>query len=187
MAARASKARRAGGPGRRVVVGVSGSIAAYKACTVVRLLVKAGCEVRVAMTANAGKFVSPLTLAALSRGPVVQDLMDPAHWDMAHLSLASWAERVLVAPATADLMARLAAGRACGPVEATVLSTKAPVYVAPAMDTEMWEHPATRENVERLQKFGYQVLGPVSGPLASGRVGMGRLLEPDELVRLALT
>lgn len=174
-----------GGP-RRVVLGVSGSIAAYKACTVVRLLVKAGCEVRVAMTANAAKFVSPLTLSALSRGPVVTDLMDSAHWDMAHLSLASWAERVLVAPATADLIARLAVGRACGPVEATVLSTKAPVFVAPAMDTEMWEHAATQDNVKRLAKLGYKVLGPVSGPLASGRVGMGRLVEPDELVRLAL-
>ena len=171
---------------RRVVLGVSGSIAAYKACTVVRLLVKAGCEVRVTMTANAAKFVSPLTLSALARGPVVVDLMDPAHWEMAHLSLASWAERVLIAPATADLLARLAEGRACGPVEATVLSTKAPVFVAPAMDTEMWEHPATQANVKRLASYGYKLLGPVSGPLASGRVGMGRLLDPEELVRLTL-
>lgn len=179
--ARAPKAR-----GRRVVLGVSGSIAAYKACSIVRLLVKAGCDVRVAMTANAAKFVAPLTLSALSRGPVVQDLMDPAHWDMAHLSLASWADRVLVAPATADLMARLALGRACGPVEATVLSTKAPVFIAPAMDTEMWEHKATQTNVKRLESFGYRLLGPVSGPLASGRVGMGRLMEPEELIRLVL-
>ena len=171
---------------RRVVLGVSGSIAAYKACTVVRLLVKAGCEVRVAMTSNAAKFVSPLTLSALSRGPVVLDLMDPAHWEMAHLSLASWADRVLVAPATADLLARLAVGRAGGPVEATVLSTKAPVFVAPAMDTEMWEHPATQGNVKRLTGFGYHILGPVSGPLASGRVGMGRLMDPEEIVRRIL-
>ncbi|TBR23449.1 hypothetical protein EPO15_06010 [bacterium] len=171
---------------RRVVLGVSGSIAAYKACSVVRLLVKAGCEVRVAMTANAAKFVGPMTLAALSRAPVTLDLMDPAHWDMAHLSLASWGERVLVAPATADLIARLAVGRACGPVEATVLSTKAPVFVAPAMDTEMWEHPATRANAERLGAFGYTLLGPVSGPLASGRTGMGRLMDPEEIVRRTL-
>jgi phosphopantothenoylcysteine decarboxylase/phosphopantothenate--cysteine ligase len=170
----------------RVVLGISGSIAAYKACTVVRLLVKAGCEVRVAMTANAAKFVSPLTLSALSRGPVVLDLMDSAHWDMAHLSLASWAERVLVAPATADLIARLAVGRANGPVEATVLSTKAPVLIAPAMDAEMWEHRATRDNAARLESFGYRLLGPVSGPLASGRVGMGRLMEPEEIVRRTL-
>lgn len=173
-------------PGRRVLLGVSGSIAAYKACLVVRALVRAGCEVRCAATQNALRFVSPLTLAALSRAPVVTDLMDPAQWDMAHLSLAAWAERVLVAPATADTLARLAAGRACGPVDATVLSTKAPVFIAPAMDTEMWEHPATRSNVERLRSYGYTMLGPVSGELASGRVGMGRLMEPEELVRRVL-
>jgi phosphopantothenoylcysteine decarboxylase/phosphopantothenate--cysteine ligase len=178
---RAPKAR-----GRRVVLGVSGSIAAYKACSIVRLLVKAGCEVRVTMTANAARFVAPLTLSALSRGPVVQDLMDPAHWEMAHLSLASWADRVLVAPATADLIARLVVGRACGPVEATVLSTKARVFVAPAMDTEMWEHKATQDNAKRLTSFGYTLLGPVSGPLASGRVGMGRLMDPEEIVRRTL-
>lgn len=177
---------RSRGRGRRVVLGVAGSIAAYKACVVARLLVKAGCEVKVAMTQNAARFVSPLTLAALSRNAVTTDLMDPAQWDMAHLSLASWAERVLVAPATADLIARLAQGRACGPVEAAVLSTKAPVFVAPAMDTEMWEHPATRANAEALSSYGYTLLGPVSGPLASGRTGMGRLMDPEEIVRRTL-
>ncbi|MBI3296899.1 MAG: hypothetical protein HYZ75_01955 [Elusimicrobia bacterium] len=171
---------------RRVFLGVTGSIAAYKACLIVRGLIKAGCEVRCAATQNALKFVSPLTLAALSRAPVVTDLMDPAHWDMAHLSLASWAERVLVAPATADSLARLAVGRAAGPVDATVLSTKAPVFIAPAMDTEMWEHPATAANAKRLASYGYTMLGPVSGPLASGRVGMGRLMDPEEIVRRVL-
>jgi phosphopantothenoylcysteine decarboxylase / phosphopantothenate---cysteine ligase len=171
---------------RRILLGVSGSIAAYKACLIVRGLVRAGAEVRVAMTPSAAKFVSPLTLAALSRGPVVLDLHDPAHWEMAHLSLASWAERVLVAPATADLIARLAQGRAGGPVEAAVLSAKAPVAVAPAMDAEMWEHPATRANVARLKEYGYRVWGPVSGELASGRTGMGRMMEPEELVRRVL-
>ena len=181
--ARSQRGRRAG---RRVVLGVSGSIAAYKACLIVRGLVKAGCEVRCAATANALKFVSPLTLAALSRAPVVTDLMDPSQWDMAHLSLASWADRVLIAPATADTLARLAVGRANGPIEATVLSTKAPVFVAPAMDTEMWEHPATRRNAGILAGYGYTFLGPVSGPLASGRTGMGRLMEPEEIVRRVL-
>lgn len=170
----------------RVLLGVSGSIAAYKACVIARGLVRAGAELRCAMTQGAIRFVSPLTLAALSRAPVCVDLFDPGHWEMAHLSLASWADRVLVAPATADLIARLAQGRAGGPVEAAVLSTKAPVFVAPAMDTEMWEHPATRDNVRRLESFGYRLLGPVSGPLASGRVGMGRLLDPEEIVRAVL-
>jgi len=142
--------------------------------------------VRCVMTTGAAKFVSPLTLATLSRAPVCQDLYDPAHWDMAHLSIASWAQGILIAPATADLLARLAQGRAGGPVEAVVLSTKAPVFVAPAMDTEMWEHPATQANVERLKSFGYSILGPVRGSLASGRIGMGRLLEPEEIVRRAL-
>jgi phosphopantothenoylcysteine decarboxylase / phosphopantothenate---cysteine ligase len=171
---------------KRVVLGISGSIAAYKACLIVRGLVKAGAEVRCVMTPTAREFVSPLTLAALSRGPVTTDLADPSLWDMAHLRLASWAERVLIAPATAELMARLAQGNAGSPVEAVVLSTKAPVAVAPAMETHMWEHPATRANARRLEEYGYEVWGPVDGPLASGKSGMGRMMEPDELVRRIL-
>lgn len=178
--------RKRKGPARKVLLCVSGSIAAYKACMIVRGLVTAGAEVRCALTPNAAKLVSPLTLAALSRAPVRTDMFDPSEWDMAHLSLSSWPDRVLVAPATADLIARLAAGRAGGLVEAAVLATRAPVGVAPAMDTEMWEHAATRANVERITSFGYELLGPVHGPLASGRTGMGRLIEPEKLVRWAL-
>lgn len=168
---------------RRVVLGVSGSIAAYKACLIVRGLIEAGAEVRCLLSSNADKFVSPLTLAALSRGPVCSDLFDISHWKMAHLSIASWADRLLIAPATADLIARLAQGRAGGPIEAVALSTKAPVSVAPAMETRMWEHPATKENVARIKKFGYRLLGPVSGPLAGGGVGIGRMMDPDEIIR----
>jgi phosphopantothenoylcysteine decarboxylase/phosphopantothenate--cysteine ligase len=174
------------GAARSVVLGVSGSIAAYKACELVRAFGRAGAEVRVVMTASASRFVSPLTLATLSRGPVVEDLFDPKHWEMAHLSLAGWADRVVVAPATAETMSRLSRGGAAGPVEATVLSTKAPVFLAPAMDTEMWEHPATRANVKTLESYGYSMLGPVEGELASGRVGMGRMMDPDEIVRRVL-
>lgn len=183
MASRKAPRRAAG---TRVLLGVGGSIAAYKACLIVRALLARGAEVRCVMTKNAERFVSALTLAALSRAPVCRDLFDPSAWEMAHLSLASWAERVLVAPASADLLARLAQGRAGGPVEACVLSAKVPVFVAPAMDTEMWEHPATRENARRLEGYGYRLLGPVSGPLASGRVGPGRLMEPEEIVRQVL-
>ncbi|HVE13370.1 MAG TPA: flavoprotein [Elusimicrobiota bacterium] len=179
-------ARRVPARPKRVALGVSGSIAAYKACLIVRGLVRAGAEVRVAMTPSAAKFVSPLTLATLSRAPVYEDVHAAEHWEMAHLSLASWADRVLIAPATADTIARLAQGRAGGPLEALVLSTTAPVAVAPAMDTEMWEHPATKANVVRLRDYGYKIWGPVSGDLASGRVGMGRMLEPDDLVRRIL-
>jgi phosphopantothenoylcysteine decarboxylase/phosphopantothenate--cysteine ligase len=171
---------------RRVLLCVSGSIAAYKACLVVRGLVKAGAEVRCVLTENAAKLVSPLTLAALSRAPVWMDMFDPSQWDMAHLSLSSWADRVLVAPATADIIARMAEGRAGGPVESVTLATRAPIAVAPAMDTDMWEHRATQANVERLKSYGYAILGPVHGELASGRVGMGRLIDPEKLVQWAL-
>ncbi len=180
------KAARRPVKGRRILLGVSGSIAAYKACEIVRGLVKAGAEVKVAATENALRFVSPLTLSVLSRGKVHHEPFDPAAWDMAHLSLASWADRVVIAPASADLMARLAAGRSGGLLEALVLSTKAPVAICPAMDTEMWEHKATVANAARLREWGYELWGPVLGELASGRVGMGRLLEPAEIVARAL-
>ena len=171
---------------RRVVLGVTGSIAAYKAPLIVRGLIKKGVEVRCVLTPNGAHFVSPLTLAALSRGPVAQTLHDSSLWEMAHLSLASWADLVLIAPATADFIARLAQGRAEGLLDSLVLSATAPVVVCPAMDAEMWEHPATKGNVARIKEYGYRVLGPEKGELASGKIGAGRLVEPDEIVRLIL-
>jgi len=171
---------------RRVVLGVTGSIAAYKAPAVLRALVKKGVEVRCVLTPNAAHFVTPLTLAALSRHSVALAPNDPSLWEMAHLSLAGWADLVLIAPATADFIARLAQGRAEGLLDGLALSTRAPVAVCPAMDTEMWEHAATRANVARLKDYGYKIWGPAKGELASGKVGMGRLLEPDEIVRLVL-
>lgn len=171
---------------RRIVLGVTGSIAAYKTPELVRSLVKKGAEVRCVLTPNAVHFVAPLALAAVSKHPVAQSLHDPALWEMAHLSLAGWAELVLIAPATADFLARLAQGRAEGLLDALVLSTRAPVAVCPAMDAEMWEHPATRANTARVKEFGYRVWGPEKGELASGKVGWGRLLALDEIVRLAL-
>jgi phosphopantothenoylcysteine decarboxylase/phosphopantothenate--cysteine ligase len=171
---------------RRVVLGVTGSIAAYKAAQIVRGLIKKGVEVRCVLTPNGAHFVSPLTLAALSRAPVAQALHDSSLWDMAHLSLASWADLVLIAPATADFIARLAQGRAEGLLDSLVLSATAPVVVCPAMDAEMWEHKATKANVARIKEYGYRVLGPEKGELASGKIGHGRLVEPDEIVRLVL-
>ena len=173
-------------PVRRVVLGVTGSIAAYKAPLIVRGLVKKGVEVRCVLTPTAAQFVSPLTLTTLSKHPVSQSMADPALWEMAHLSLAGWADLVLIAPATADFIARLAQGRAAGLLDTLVLSTKAPVVVAPAMDAEMWEHAATKANVARLKGFGYRLLGPDKGELASGKIGTGRLVEPDEIVRSIL-
>lgn len=171
---------------RRVVLGVTGSIAAYKAPLIVRGLVKKGVEVRCVLTPTAAQFVSPLSLATVSKHPVAQAMFDPALWEMAHLSLASWADLVLIAPATADFIARLAQGRAAGLLDTLVLSTKSPVVVAPAMDAEMWEHPATRANVARIKEYGYRLLGPDKGELASGKIGFGRLVEPDEIVRSVL-
>lgn len=172
---------------RRIVLGVCGSIAAYKSCEIVRGLVKAGAEVRPVLTPSAMRFITPLTLSVLSRSPAYHDPYDPALWDMAHLSLASWADLILIAPASADFISRLAIGSAGGLLEGIVLASKVPVALCPAMDTEMWEHPATRENVKRVKSFGYKIWGPVSGPLASGRVGMGRLMEPAKIVSSALS
>jgi phosphopantothenoylcysteine decarboxylase/phosphopantothenate--cysteine ligase len=173
-------------PVRRVVLGVTGSIAAFKAPALVRAQIKGGAEVRCVLTPNGAHFTTPLALAALSRHPVAQTLHDPALWEMAHLNLASWADLVLIAPATADFLARLAQGRAEGLLDALVLSTRAPVAVCPAMDAEMWEHPATRANLKTVSGYGYKVWGPAKGELASGKVGFGRMLEPDEIARLVL-
>ena len=171
---------------RRIVLGVCGSIAAYKACEIVRGLVKAGAEVKTALTPNAARFVTPLTLSVLSRNPCFSDPFDPALWDMAHLSLASWADKIVVAPASTGFISRAAAGQAGGLLESLLLAAKCPVALCPAMDTEMWEHPATRENVERVKRFGYEIWGPIEGPLASGRVGMGRLMDTAEIVKRTL-
>ncbi len=171
---------------RRVVLGVTGSIAAYKAPLIVRGLVKKGIEVRCVLTPNAAHFVAPLALATVSKNPVAQTMHDPALWEMAHLSLASWADLVLIAPATADFIARLASGRAEGLLDSLVLSTQSPVVVCPAMDAEMWAHPATKKNVETIKGYGYRLLGPERGELASGKIALGRLVEPEEIVRSVL-
>ena len=165
-----------------VVLGVTGSIAAYKSAEIVRGLVKAGHEVRCVLTPAGAQFVTALTLAALSRHPVAQSLHDPALWEMAHLSWSSWADVVLVAPATADFIARLAHGRAEGLLDSLVLAATCPVAVCPAMDLEMWAHKATRRNAAALKDYGYEVWGPDEGELASGRTGVGRLLDPGEII-----
>ena len=174
---------------RRIVLGVTGSIAAYKSAEIVRALVKSGIEVRCVLTPTAARFVTPLTLAVLSKNPVAENQHDPSLWEMAHLSLAGWADLVLIAPASADFIARLAGGRAEGLLDGLVLAAKCRIVVCPAMDAEMWEHAATRANVERIRRYGYEVWGPTKGPLASGKDGWGRLMEPEEIttrVRLAL-
>ncbi len=169
--------------GQRILLCVGGGIAAYKALELVRRLGDAGAQVQVAMTAGAQQFVTPLSFQALSGHPTRTTLWDSAaEQAMGHLELARWADRVVVAPATADLLARLAHGLADDLVTTLCLATDAPLTVAPAMNHRMWGHPATRANLATLQARGVQVVGPNDGPLAEGESGPGRLAEPDEIV-----
>ena len=170
--------------GQRVLLCVGGGIAAYKSLELVRRLRDAGADVQVAMTAGAQQFVTPLSFQALSGYPARTSLWDSAaEQAMGHLELARWADRVVVAPATADLLARLAHGQADDLVTTLCLATTAPVTVAPAMNHRMWLHPATQANVATLAARGVQVIGPADGPLAEGESGPGRLVEPNDLVR----
>lgn len=169
---------------RRVLLGVSGGIAAYKACEVVRRLRAKGAEVRVVLTGNAARFVTPLTFQALSGQPVRDGLWDDeAEMGMGHLELARWANTVLIAPASADTLAKLAHGFADDLLSTLCLATTAPLAVAPAMNHRMWLHPATQANVATLRARGVAILGPANGPLAEGESGPGRMLEPEQLVQ----
>jgi phosphopantothenoylcysteine decarboxylase/phosphopantothenate--cysteine ligase len=167
---------------RTVVLCVGGGIAAYKACDVARLVVKGGGTVRVAMTPAATRFVAPLTFAALSRHPVTVDLLDEAaEASYGHLALAREADLVIVAPATADLLARIRAGMGDDAVTTTLLAATCPVLLAPAMNTRMWQNAAVQENLAALRARGMHVVGPAAGELADGDVGEGRLSDPSEI------
>ena len=168
---------------RNILLGITGGIAAYKAAELTRLLVTAGAEVRVAMTPAAQTFITPLTLQALSGKPVHTDLLDPAaEAAMGHIELARWADLVVVAPATADFIARLAHGHANDLLATLCLATRAPLVLAPAMNTQMWLHPATRANCATLVERGAELVGPGEGDLACGETGPGRMLDPGELL-----
>ena len=168
--------------GKRILLGVTGGIAAYKSADLVRRLGERGAEVQVVMTAAAREFVGPLTFQALSGRPVRADLWDPAaEAAMGHIELARWADVVLIAPASADFLARLAGGHASDLLATLCLATQAPIAVAPAMNRIMWANPATVANVATLRQRGVQVLGPAEGEQACGEIGEGRMLEPTEL------
>lgn len=170
---------------RHLLLGVTGGIAAYKAAELARLLVKAGAEVQVVMTQSATRFVAPLTFEALTGKPVRTDLFDSAHEAaMGHIELARWADLVVVAPATADFMARLAAGRADDLLTTLCVATTAPVAVAPAMNQQMWANAATQESVKTLESFHMLIWGPASGEQACGEIGPGRLFEAAQLFQL---
>ena len=169
---------------KHIIVGISGGIAAYKSAELVRRLRDLGAQVHVVMTHGAREFITPLTLQALSGNPVHVDLLDPnAEAAMGHIELARWADLVLVAPCTADLMSRLVQGAANDLLTTLILATDAPVALAPAMNQAMWADPATQANAETLSQRGFKLLGPGSGVQACGDIGLGRMLEPELLAQ----
>lgn len=169
--------------GKKIVLGVTGGIAAYKSAEIVSRLRHLGAEVHVIMTENAAKFVAPLTFQTLSANPVVTDTFaTPETWNVEHVALAKLADIFVIAPATANILAKMACGIADDMLSTTVLATKAPVLAAPAMNTGMWTAPATAQNVETLRNRGVHIIGPGSGMLACGDEGAGRMSEPEEIV-----
>ena len=169
---------------KRILLGITGGIAAYKSAELVRRLRDHGAEIRVVMTPAATEFITPLTLQALSGNPVHTDLLDhAAEAAMGHIELARWADAVIIAPATANFIARLSNGLADDLLSTLCLATAAPLLVAPAMNRQMWQNPATQENIARLQARGVTLLGPASGAQACGETGPGRLIDPEELVQ----
>ena len=165
----------------KIILGISGSIAAYKAAHLTRLWVKQGSEVQVLMTEAATSFITPLTLSTLSKHPVFTDVRSEAGWNN-HVELGLWADAVVIAPASANTLAKMANGLCDNILSAVYLSARCPVFVAPAMDVDMWHHPATRENIRRLEAHGVRVIPVGHGELASGLVGEGRMAEPEEIV-----
>lgn len=167
--------------GKKILLGVCGSIAAYKSAFLVRLLVKAGAEVKVVMTESAHDFVDPLTFSTLSKNPVLSSFTrDDKTWN-SHVELGLWADVILIAPASANTLAKFASGICDNLLTATYLSAKCLVVIAPAMDLDMWKHPATQFNINALKRFGNEVIAVNSGELASGLVGEGRMAEPEEI------
>ena len=169
--------------GKKIVLGITGSIAAYKACLIIRGLVKAGAEVQVVITPAGKEFITPITLSALTQKPVISDFFSQRDgtWH-SHVALGLWADAMLIAPCTASTLGKMANGIADNMLITTYLSMKAPVFIAPAMDLDMYQHPTTQQNMERLKGFGNHIIEPASGFLASGLEGKGRMEEPENIV-----
>ena len=169
--------------GKHILLGVTGSIAAYKAAVLTRSLVKEGAEVKVVMTPLAKQFITPLTMATLSRHPILVDFFNPENgeWN-SHVSLGTWADLYLIAPATANTIGKMAHGIADNLLLTCYLSARCPVALAPAMDLDMYAHPTTQENIEKLRNLGVRIIEPGSGELASGLTGKGRMAEPEEII-----
>ncbi len=170
--------------GKHILIGVTGGIAAYKTATIIRLLAKDGAEIKVLMTQSAKEFITPLTLATLSKNPVLTEFYNSETGDWnSHVDLGLWADLFLIAPATANSIAKMATGIADNLLLTTYLSARCPVFVAPSMDMDMLKHPATTINIETLKAFGNLILEPSSGELASGLTGKGRMAEPEDIVK----
>jgi len=168
--------------GKKIILAISGSIAAYKAAFLCRLLIKAAAEVQVIMTPSATQFISALSLSTLSKRPVYTDVIGEDDWN-SHVELGLWADILLVAPSTANTLAKLANGICDNIISAVYLSARCPVFIAPAMDVDMWHHPSTRRNIAQLQTYSNQLINVESGELASGLTGEGRMAEPENIVR----
>lgn len=168
--------------GKHIVLGITGSIAAYKACTLIRLFVKAGAEVQVVITPAGKEFITPITLSALTSKPVISDFFAQRDgtWN-SHVDLGQWADAMVIAPATASTIAKMAHGVADNMLMTTYLSMKAPTFLAPAMDLDMFAHPATQENLKRLRAYGNHIIEPATGELASHLIGKGRMEEPEKI------
>jgi phosphopantothenoylcysteine decarboxylase / phosphopantothenate---cysteine ligase len=167
--------------GKKILLGVTGSIAAYKSALIIRLLVKAGAEVRVIMTNSARDFISPLTLSTLSKNPVLHDLFDSVSWAN-HVMLGRWADVMLIAPLSCNTLSKMAHGGCDNLLMAVYLSSTCPVVVAPAMDEDMWKHPTTKKSLDVLRSFGNKIIPVSHGELASGLVGDGRMAEPEQIL-----
>lgn len=171
---------------KNILLGITGSIAAYKACDIISLLKKEGFDVRVLLTKEAKEFITPLTLQTLSQNKIVDDMFElPDEWNPVHTSLAQTAGLVLIAPATANIIAKIAAGICDDIITCTIFATDAPVLIAPAMNEKMYKHAITRNNIEKLKKIGYHFIGPVKGRLACGCEGMGHIAEINDIIKEA--
>ncbi|MFY7708902.1 MAG: bifunctional phosphopantothenoylcysteine decarboxylase/phosphopantothenate--cysteine ligase CoaBC [Flavobacteriales bacterium] len=174
--------------GKKILVGISGSIAAYKSAWLIRLLIQAGAEVKVVLTKSALDFVTPLTLSTLSKNPVYSDFTenkDTGEWTN-HVGLALWADMMIIAPASANTLAKMTQGQSDNFLITTYMSARCPILVAPAMDHDMYQHAGTQENLKKLEGMGHQVLQPRNGELASGLIGNGRMAEPEEILDAVL-
>ncbi len=171
--------------GKKILLGVSGSIAAHKSTVLTRLLIKSGAEVKVVMTPSAHEFITPLTLATLSKNPVFTTFSkdESGQWNN-HVELGLWADAILLAPATANTLAKMASGICDNLLMAVYLSARCPVFFAPAMDLDMLQHPSTKNNIEKLLSWGNYQINPAHGELASGLVGTGRMAEPEHILQI---